>query len=908
MKRLHLFLISSGLAVAAGCGDNSKICGPGTADNNGDGLCEPSEVPPMCSNGTILDTATNSCVIDPNACQNGTVLINNKCVDPTEGLVVDLAEGPEPNNANVGGIEPSGAIAGVIMLKPQGQTFVVKGSINPFRDQDSNGEIDPDMDTYVLAVEEPTLVEITVDGTNGLMGAFLTIAVNDNPAGAWLRYGMNITGDTSKRQIFFPTAGEYAISVADTRTMFFDGDSPPAAGLGGASGSPQSNYFMSLTIVPTPAPTQLTVTGTTATNMGMLSVGEVKFFTVPMGLGLNSVVLDIPGTPNAAVVVDKNGAFKAEAAETVDFFGSVPAAVTAAGFRATDTSLIVVDTTYHYGPGATPYTLTVTKADAGQLSTTGGTVTQPESDTDFSAFFYDIAAVNEVTGFALTWNQPVSGVVVDEDLFLAANFTYDPNNGFTNRLFSGYTGLIRHRAPGRYYFLTFDPNATGPTEIAATSTLAAQTVGTVTTGTPATNQMVNTTFKSNGAIYDSDVTVVWQLFNATGTGTGNITNTFFKESTAYGRLDPLTTTGAGTIINDTAPIFAQTYAAAGAPQGRILLDDGTAKYFVTTRTATTAGTPTYNLDFKTRGYFDYNMVNAGMTVVRNGEMIDATNPVRYYLLRATNGNKVSITTDPVTATLDTRIQTHRNDETVRRSFNNAIAGLDDIGQILQGPEGWTAFTISSPIALTATATYNLTLNANTFTPPTYTRAAGATVFANACTGGTMQALVDDGSGFGPANDEGFTASQVNSPNGFSFYGFIEPSFTVSTNGWLTFAGVTTALFTNPDMPLPGVPNGVIAPFWDDLENVVICTKTIGTKLVVQWTGNRFNAATQIVQFQAILDGADNTIEFVWGPGHIPTGGTATIGIEDQVGMSASKIGFNAANTSPPNTAVKFTPM
>ena len=88
MKRSQCLLLAAAtaaFAVAPGCGDNSKICGPGTTDK--DGVCTPTETPPMCSDGTILDPSTNSCVIDPDACQNGTVLINNRCVDPTDGLV-----------------------------------------------------------------------------------------------------------------------------------------------------------------------------------------------------------------------------------------------------------------------------------------------------------------------------------------------------------------------------------------------------------------------------------------------------------------------------------------------------------------------------------------------------------------------------------------------------------------------------------------------------------------------------------------------------------------------------------------------------------------------------------------------------------------------------------------------------
>jgi hypothetical protein len=117
----------------------------------------------------------------------------------------------------------------------------------------------------------------------------------------------------------------------------------------------------------------------------------------------------------------------------------------------------------------------------------------------------------------------------------------------------------------------------------------------------------------------------------------------------------------------------------------------------------------------------------------------------------------------------------------------------------------------------------------------------------------------------------------------------------------------TSLFTNTDLPTTETPNGLIAPYWDDLQNVVICTKTIGAKVVVQWTGHKYNAATELVQFQAILDGATSTVEFVWGSGHVPTGDTATVGLEIQDGTAARKLGFNTANVTVPGTSVLLTP-
>lgn len=368
MKRASLCAaLAAALCVTAGCGDNSKICGPGTADTDGDGACEPSAGGPMCSDGTILDPGSNRCVIDPASCQDGTVLIHGRCVDPTEGLVIDLTEGPEPNNRGVGGVEPSGAIAGQIALPAPGQPFVVKGTIDPFRDADDDGELDPDMDLYEVTVDAPALLDVSVDGVGGLMGAFLIVPTGANPAAAWRRFGLNVTGDTSRRRIYLPAAGTYGLSVGDTRSMFVDAASPPAAG-SAAAGGPGAHYFLSLTVLPAPAPAALTVTGGTATDAGTLDPGDVRLFTAPLGAGVNTVELALPGTPQASIVVVRNGAFDVEASEPP----GQPARADTGGWQPGDAALIVADTVYHYGPGGAAYALTVTPRDALSPAAGGG--------------------------------------------------------------------------------------------------------------------------------------------------------------------------------------------------------------------------------------------------------------------------------------------------------------------------------------------------------------------------------------------------------------------------------------------------------------------------------------------------------------------------------------------------------
>src|SRR6185436_20759949 len=82
--------------IAIGCADPERRCGEGTTEIRG--VCEAAS-PTVCGDGTRLDNG--QCVVDPAACQAGTVLIGHRCLDPTSGLVVDLEESPEPNGLRV---------------------------------------------------------------------------------------------------------------------------------------------------------------------------------------------------------------------------------------------------------------------------------------------------------------------------------------------------------------------------------------------------------------------------------------------------------------------------------------------------------------------------------------------------------------------------------------------------------------------------------------------------------------------------------------------------------------------------------------------------------------------------------------------------------------------------------------
>src|SRR5690606_37195538 len=154
----------------------AAMCGFGTTPEPESGECVP-DGSVVCTDGTVFDVLTGTCMVDASACQNGTVLINGACVDPTAGLVVHVQEGPEPNGLGV--LEASLAQAGNIALPSagSGESFVIHGTINPHRDDNEDGALDPDVDTYVLTVAAPTFVRITADGVNGTAAGFLAVAV-----------------------------------------------------------------------------------------------------------------------------------------------------------------------------------------------------------------------------------------------------------------------------------------------------------------------------------------------------------------------------------------------------------------------------------------------------------------------------------------------------------------------------------------------------------------------------------------------------------------------------------------------------------------------------------------------------------------------------------------------------------
>jgi hypothetical protein len=320
--------------VAAGCGDNSKSCGDGTDDMDGDGECE-SIVPPggkVCGDGTRVDPLTNLCVPDPAICGGGTVLVNGRCQDPSAELDIDLEEGPEPNAFETGAVP-----AGVITLEPVGSDgFVVHGCIKPTDD------VTPDLDVYQMTTDGPTLLAITADGVQGLAAGF-EVRSSEAALASWKRYGVDVATDTSRRQVLLPAAGSYQLIITDTRTLM----PQLTGGAGVPAGNPDGSscYYVTIDrVAPMPAALVL-ATGDTG------SVDEdLKLYTAAVPAGTVQLTATF-ATPYAqeAIVVLRNDQLHA-----FDDDGSI----TFSGFGASDTSLIVTDFVYNYALFSVPYTLT----------------------------------------------------------------------------------------------------------------------------------------------------------------------------------------------------------------------------------------------------------------------------------------------------------------------------------------------------------------------------------------------------------------------------------------------------------------------------------------------------------------------------------------------------------------------
>ncbi|MER7176666.1 S8 family serine peptidase [Streptomyces mesophilus] len=144
------------------------------------------------------------------------------------------------------------------------------------------------------------------------------------------------------------------------------------------------------------------------------------------------------------------------------------------------------------------------------------------------------------------------------------------------------------------------------------------------------------------------------------------------------------------------------------------------------------------------------------------------------------------------------------------------------------------------------------------------------------------------------------AKTVQLPFPVSLYGVEYSSASVTTNGLVNFLQPRLGDYINTPLPGAEEPNGIVAPFWDDLaldRKSSVQTATTGKagsrKFAVVWNQAVLVSAGSRVTFEAVFDEAtgDVTFQYQSVPG---AGSGATVGIEDQSGSDALQYSFDQA--------------
>jgi len=526
MKKL---LLAATMLMACGDNDIDHVCGMGTHDEGGvcvgddssscaagtilqDGMCVP-DGSVVCSQGTKFDPATGKCVLDPTACADGTVLVGNTCVPDDDTLAdkADHKEAAEPNDGspNVAGTFAAPAIGGMT-------TFY--GCVTATEDSDGDGNLDADLDAWVVTANAPMVLDVTTDGIHGLSAGFVAINGTGSLSPAldnWQRFGLNLTGDTSQREIFLPAAGTYVLFVTDTRSLFL--------GQAGA-GTPKTCYFGTVKQVAMPAATALTIPKTTATNNG-----HVQLFTFTGTATGDIVDLTMNSTAPAmqpAFVALRSGTLQRSAAVTADpLGGNVPPFDTVGGLDTGTVVSFVVDPEYNYGVVPQAYTLDSFKIGAQALPTTGGTITLTEKNgttasagyVDLNYAYFDVATAG-IKHFALTASKSVDMAILRRDVFSPAGaFDYIANiDAFGGTGRGAFTGeFVKFLTPGRYYFVTQNP---APGTTLGTYTITATVTDQATTAATYGTAMNNVALTNDASFLSLDLTnPVWIELGITAT-------------------------------------------------------------------------------------------------------------------------------------------------------------------------------------------------------------------------------------------------------------------------------------------------------------------------------------------------------------------------------------------------------
>lgn len=183
--------------------------------------------------------------------------------------------------------------------------------------------------------------------------------------------------------------------------------------------------------------------------------------------------------------------------------------------------------------------------------------------------------------------------------------------------------------------------------------------------------------------------------------------------------------------------------------------------------------------------------------------------------------------------------------------------------------------------------------------------------------------VGDAAEIPAVNGDDVASDRISLPFAFKLFGDAVNQYTMASNGflqlWASGSGGISKRADNVAIPSADDPNGIVAPFWDDLvpmfsqSRVGLRGSAPNRRIVVSWghwtikgdTGTR-------ISFQAKLFETTNVIELHYcamtPEGNArATGSSATIGLENLGGTKGIQQSFNTAGTAVTGKAFRYTP-
>ncbi len=401
MNKLTWLLATASLGVVtvAGCGDDTPSLECGANTTMTDGVCVGdtgtnttcgagtiamgTECVPdgsvICETGTTLDMASGTCVADITGCGTGTIVVDGVCTDPAD-VTADVTEATEPND-----LGPDGT-PGMITLPMVGESITISGCIEPTTDMAGNAVIDDD--GYIFEAAGPTLLDITVDGFNGVAGAF-QLATGDAELvnAGFNRFGINLANDMSQRQVFLPKAANYGITLTDSRSLFF----------GEAAGGPGACYLATIRNVALPMPTAITVDTQLDGTFGS-DTQFLRFTPATDGAIATSSTVSSNESAMVDTVLMVNGQYRGSSAGLGGRDFGDPAANVAGDLNTADMVTYVVDPVINLALNPVNFSHLVSEIGSTAIPTDGTTVAFPtpgDADDEFLDHYPTFTVAND---------------------------------------------------------------------------------------------------------------------------------------------------------------------------------------------------------------------------------------------------------------------------------------------------------------------------------------------------------------------------------------------------------------------------------------------------------------------------------------------------------------------------------